>query len=54
MLSHDSAFSLTAEKNKEFFEDKMSSSMNIVDCQKQQMDHLSLKLGSAEEIIRKC
>lgn len=46
------AFAWTAEKDKQFFEDKLSSSMNALDSQKQQMDHLSLKLVSAEEIIR--
>ncbi|KAH9690744.1 Synaptonemal complex protein 1 [Citrus sinensis] len=52
-LQHLASQVQDAEKNKEFFEDKISSSMNAVDFQKQQMDHLSLKLGSAEEIIRK-
>ncbi|KAH9756593.1 Synaptonemal complex protein 1 [Citrus sinensis] len=52
-LQHLASQVQDAEKNKEFFEDKISSSMNAVDCQKQQMDHLSLKLGSAEEIITK-
>ncbi|KAL5779697.1 hypothetical protein ACOSQ2_010434 [Xanthoceras sorbifolium] len=41
-----------AEKDKEAFEDKLSTSMVAIDCLKQQMDGLSLKLGSAEETIR--
>ncbi|KAK2659742.1 hypothetical protein Ddye_006275 [Dipteronia dyeriana] len=41
-----------AEKDKEAFEDKLSTSTKAIDCLKQQMDGLSLKLGSAEETIR--
>ncbi|KAK3230876.1 hypothetical protein Dsin_002757 [Dipteronia sinensis] len=41
-----------AEKDKEAFEDKLSTNTKAIDCLKQQMDGLSLKLGSAEETIR--
>ncbi|GKV09331.1 hypothetical protein SLEP1_g20849 [Rubroshorea leprosula] len=41
-----------AEKDKEFFEVKLSASSKAIDCLNQKMDALSLKLVSAEENIR--
>ncbi|KAJ6730358.1 SYNAPTONEMAL COMPLEX PROTEIN-RELATED [Salix viminalis] len=41
-----------AEKDKEFFEGKLSASSNSIDNLNQQLNDLSLKLGSAEETIR--
>ncbi|KAF5739733.1 putative Ribosome-binding protein [Tripterygium wilfordii] len=41
-----------AEKDKEFFKGKLSESSVAIDSLSQQMNNLSLKLGSAEEIIR--
>ena len=47
---------LTAEKDKEFFEEKLSTSSIALDDLNQQMHDLSLKLESAEETlgIREC
>ena len=45
---------LTAEKDKEFFEGKLSANEKALDDLNQQMNGLSLKLESAEETIRKC
>ncbi|KAJ7006810.1 synaptonemal complex protein 1-like [Populus alba x Populus x berolinensis] len=41
-----------AEKDKEFFEGKLSASSNGIDYLNQQLNDLSVKLGSAEETIR--
>ncbi|CAK7347138.1 unnamed protein product [Dovyalis caffra] len=41
-----------AEKDKEFFEGKLSTSSNAIDNLNQQLNTLFLKLGSAEETIR--
>ncbi|KAJ9166594.1 hypothetical protein P3X46_021320 [Hevea brasiliensis] len=41
-----------AEKDKEFFEGKLSTSSNAIENLNQQMNELSLKLDSAEETIR--
>ncbi|KAF2299690.1 hypothetical protein GH714_002460 [Hevea brasiliensis] len=41
-----------AEKDKEFFEGKLSASSNAIENLNQQMNELSLKLDSAEETIR--
>lgn len=41
-----------AEKNNEFFEVKLSTSTQAIDCLNQQMDGLSLKLESAEKTFR--
>ena len=42
----------SAEKDKETLENKLSASSNALDSLNKQMDDLSLKLGSAEEMIR--
>ncbi|KAG5544014.1 hypothetical protein RHGRI_016686 [Rhododendron griersonianum] len=43
-----------AEKDKEFFEDKLSSSASAIDNLHDQMKTLSLKLESSEESVRNC
>ncbi|KAI8550390.1 hypothetical protein RHMOL_Rhmol06G0102500 [Rhododendron molle] len=43
-----------AEKDKEFFEDKLSSSASAIDNLHDQMKTLSLKLESSEETVRNC
>ncbi|XP_044478379.1 synaptonemal complex protein 2-like isoform X2 [Mangifera indica] len=51
-LQHLAGQVQNAEKDKEFFEEKLSASMKSIDILKQHIDGLSLKLGSAEELIR--
>lgn len=47
-----SKLSLSAEKDKEFFENKLSASSNAIENLNQQMNELSLKLDSAGKAIR--
>ena len=44
----------TAEKDKEFFNDKMSTSASALDNLHDQMKTLSLRLESSEETVRNC
>ncbi|KAJ0087205.1 hypothetical protein Patl1_08520 [Pistacia atlantica] len=51
-LQHLAGQVQNAEKDEECFEEKLSASTKAIDNLKQQMDGLSLKLGSAEELVR--
>ncbi|KAJ8772085.1 hypothetical protein K2173_027262 [Erythroxylum novogranatense] len=51
-LQHLAGQVQNAEKDKEFFEEKLSTSSNAIDNLNQELNFLSEKLGSAENIIR--
>ncbi|XP_028112615.1 synaptonemal complex protein 1-like [Camellia sinensis] len=54
LLDHYSTSALPAEKDKEFFEDKLSSSATALDNLHNQMKTSSLRFESSEEIVGNC